>query len=109
LVIFEPTKRRLESFSKYSDFPDKTLLPDLILIDGRFRVACALKAIKTLRNYSDWTLIVDDYVGRSYYSVIERFAKLDRIVDLMAIFVKLPQVDDNQLIQTIKQYEHDPR
>lgn len=62
--------------------------PDLILIDGRFRVACALKAIKSLKNQDNWVLIVDDYLGREEYKIIEEFSDLDAIIGTTAFFSK---------------------
>ena len=62
--------------------------PDLILIDGRFRVACALKAIKSLKNQDNWVIIVDDYLGREEYKIIEEFSNLDAIIGTTAFFSK---------------------
>ena len=41
---------------------------DLILIDGRFRVACALICFKYIDN--NCFMIVDDIIGRDYYNEI---------------------------------------
>ena len=62
--------------------------PDLILIDGRFRVACALKAIKSLKHQDNWVIIVDDYLGREEYKIIEEFSNLDVVLGTTAFFSK---------------------
>ena len=62
--------------------------PDLILIDGRFRVACALKAIKSLKHQDNWVIIVDDYFDREEYKIIEEFSDLDAILGTTAFFTK---------------------
>lgn len=62
--------------------------PDLILIDGRFRVACALKAIKSLKHKDNWVIIVDDYLGREEYKIIEEFSNLDAVLGTTAFFSK---------------------
>jgi hypothetical protein len=50
-------------------------LPDVILIDGRFRAACALS---TLLHFSESrkvaTVIIDDYEHRPNYRIVEEFA-----------------------------------
>ena len=48
--------------------------PDLILVDGRFRRACALTSAYQAQLVSAETVIhVDDYVGRDHYAAIEEF------------------------------------
>lgn len=105
--------RRKASFRHYSDFPTKSLpqngYPDLILIDGRFRVACALKAIRALQAQSNWTLVVDDYVGRPEYEVIAEFAKLDYFVGRMAVFCSKITRTKADLDNAIQAYELDFR
>ena len=106
-------KNRLNQFKRYSDFPAESLqnnsYPDLILIDGRFRVACALKAISALQKQSGWTLIVDDYVGRSEYEIITQFARLDFYVGRMAVFNVVAEFTETQIEQAIEKYELDFR
>lgn len=63
---------------------------DLVLVDGRFRVACALSVILMQRD-TDWRLLFDDYVDRQEYWPIERFADLVELRGRMAVFQ--PKVD----------------
>ncbi|MDF1801348.1 hypothetical protein [Thalassovita sp.] len=45
--------------------------PDVVLVDGRFRVGCALAtAFRTTRRV---TLLFDDYAKRDHYHVVEKF------------------------------------
>lgn len=113
VVVFPPSAERLTAFDKYSDFPrafaEANAYPDLVLVDGRFRVACALKAFKALGQKTDWTLIVDDYVERPYYKVLENFAKLDRLVGRMAVFTGLKPGAEGELATAIGHYAYDYR
>ena len=45
---------------------------DFILIDGRFRVACALKCFHHIRR-ADCVVAFDDYLTRPQYHVVDRF------------------------------------
>jgi hypothetical protein len=105
-------RARRKAFASYSDFPCdmRSFHQDaaLVLVDGRFRVACALKAMRALRAVSDWTLIVDDYTGRPEYSVIESFATADRFVGRMAVFKSVTARKPSELDAAIAQYETDP-
>lgn len=58
--------------------------PPLVLIDGRFRVACML--LTCVYAPADTTILFDDYADREYYHVIEAFATPSEMVDRMAVF-----------------------
>ena len=58
--------------------------PDVILVDGRFRVACALSAM--LKCTKKTTLLFDDYEGRRGYHVLEEFLDKEEVVGNMARF-----------------------
>jgi hypothetical protein len=58
-------------------------LYDLILVDGRFRVACACAAYLNL--YDSGFLLIHDYASRKHYHVVEKFySKVEEIEDLCA-------------------------
>jgi hypothetical protein len=58
--------------------------PFVVLVDGRFRVACAFQA--ALRREKPFTLLVHDYTTRRRYRFIERYYTLERVVDTLAVF-----------------------
>lgn len=101
VMMFAPSNKKLASFRCYSDVPSIHLLkkfePDLVLVDGRFRVACALKALKFMKGKSNWTIVVDDYLGRDSYYIISKFAKLEYFVGRMAIFTDFEYYDSCEL------------
>ena len=55
--------------------------PDLILIDGRFRVSCAINCLSVMTD--DTILLIHDYTHRKEYHVLENFfVKLETICSL---------------------------
>jgi hypothetical protein len=57
-------------FLPYVEAPFTTdVRPDLVLVDGRFRVACLLTTL--LRTPAGTNVVVDDYVDRPHYHVVE--------------------------------------
>lgn len=58
--------------------------PDLVLIDGRFRVACFLHTISRLRRPA--VILWDDYRWRRHYHVVEAYVRPERTVDRLAVF-----------------------
>ena len=54
--------------------------PDLILIDGRFRIACCLNILKHIQKKSLKVLILlDDYEKRESYKILNKFFKIKSI------------------------------
>lgn len=63
--------------------------PDVVLIDGRFRVACFLATL--IRCTRPVTLLFDDYIDRDYYHWIEELIPRDELIGRMARFTIHPQ------------------
>lgn len=63
-----------DNFIQYAEFLWKQdVKPDMVLIDGRFRVLCFLISLKHANENTK--LIFDDYVDRPYYHIVERVLK----------------------------------
>lgn len=81
---------------------------DAVLVDGRFRVACALSVVLHQPDV-EWTLLVDDYEGRGHYEAVENFARLVDREGRMARFAPKPHVDRRSLESALYQYTSDWR
>lgn len=76
---------------------------DLILIDGRFRVACALKCFTVMNK--NCLIIFDDFLTRSYYHVVlDYFEIIDKTADNRMVVLKKKNVA-KPLPNLIKKYE----
>lgn len=64
---------------------------DLVLVDGRFRMACFLTSL--LRARPGTTILFDDYIGRTHFQVAEEFAPSIRKNARQAAFVVPEQID----------------
>jgi len=80
--------------------------PDLILIDGRFRVATLLASL--LHAPAGCTILFDDYADRAWYHAVETFLKPRRLAGRMAEFV-VPETKPAGLGEAIQQHYQDPR
>lgn len=88
-----------DKFPDYSRVPFEKInsisfVPDLILIDGRFRVATFLN---TILNCPGSTIIFDDYHDRPHYSVVETIVKPTEKCGRLAIFQSPNELDNGQL------------
>jgi hypothetical protein len=73
------------SFLNYIDFVNlNQIVPDLILIDGRFRVATFLSCL--LNSTEGTKIIFDDYVERKNYHIVESIIPPDKVSSRQAIF-----------------------
>lgn len=76
---------------KYSDFPKNTKI-DLVLIDGRFRVACCLKCFDNIDD--NCFIIFDDFLNRKkrYQIVLDFFDIIEKTTDKRMVVLKKKKV-----------------
>ncbi|MFY9287442.1 MAG: hypothetical protein WAO98_02960 [Alphaproteobacteria bacterium] len=91
-VFKNPAADRMQKWSDYPETPwrDTSRAPDLILIDGRFRVASALTCLQHLGS-EPATMLIDDYAQRPSYKIIADFADLTTMCGRMAVFQTRPK------------------
>ena len=83
-----------------------SIKPDLILIDGRFRVACFLYSL--LASEIGTTILFDDYADRPEYFVVEQFCKLSSKAGRMGVFKSSKDYSTTEICQAIAQYSVQP-
>ncbi len=76
----------LEDWKKYIEAYKDEFNADIILIDGRFRVACSLDIFSKIRN--DTIVLIHDYKNRKEYHIIEKFYKKIESWDTLYAFIK---------------------
>ena len=64
--------------------------PDLVLVDGRFRVFCFLTSLRNARPGTH--IFFDDYMNRPHYHVVEEFAERADSCGRQALFI-VPEKD----------------
>jgi hypothetical protein len=108
-VFTSLTSRRKAKWKAYPVAPwPMDPLPDIILVDGRFRIACALASIKQMYGKIEFEILFDDYKERPYYQVMEHFARLHAIHGRMAVF-KQKSISLAELETTLEKFSTDYR
>mgnify|MGYP001323333655 CR=1 FL=1 len=78
-------KKNLIRWKKYIGSPWRYIktknFPNLILIDGRFRVACAVLAVKKIKFKRQSLVFFDDFNQRDYYNDVLKVAKVIKKLD----------------------------
>lgn len=89
-----------DRFPEYTDWlwqqPEK---PDLVLVDGRFRVCCFATSLKYAAEGA--TIVFDDYTNRPHYHIVETLLPLSSKCGRQAIF-KVPSRDTLNLDEVDK-------
>jgi hypothetical protein len=78
------------------------LVPDTILIDGRFRVAAFLLSLASARIGT--RILFDDYLDRPQYFVAERFCQVAETHGRMAVFVAARNYSVPDICQRIAEF-----
>ncbi len=76
--------------------------PELVLIDGRFRVCCFLYSL--IKGNSGTKIIFDDYTNRPYYHVIEEFISPVDICGRQALFIIPDEINLEEIEKTMKKF-----
>lgn len=101
LIIDE---NNIQKWKACSNLPTKLEnIPDLVLIDGRFRVATLLKLYHKINNNTK--ILFHDYTNRKQYYIIELFYDKIEVVDKLQVFIKKLIIDQKLLDETINKYE----
>ena len=81
----------VKDWKKYIQAYKKEYNADIILIDGRFRVACALDIFYKIKN--ETIILIHDYEQRKQYHILENFYIKIKSWDSLALFFKRSNVD----------------
>tara|TARA_B100000989_G_C19512806_1_gene460008 strand:+ start:81 stop:707 length:627 start_codon:yes stop_codon:yes gene_type:complete len=96
--------RYIKSINK---FFKKKKSPDLILIDGRFRIACCINIFSLIKRHKKKPLIfLDDYKKRKHYKVLKKIFKINQ-TGRMAI-LKFKKKSENNIL-SLNKYYYDSR
>jgi len=98
------------------NFLKKKIYPDLILVDGRFRVLAALYVYKFFLNKKkNFTIIIDDYfekfnnvLGRKHYHILNKFFNIKK-VGRFGVATTLSKKNSKILRKKINLYKFDYR
>ncbi|MEO0344238.1 MAG: hypothetical protein AAF198_12460 [Pseudomonadota bacterium] len=83
------------------------LQPDLVLIDGRFRIACFVETLKNLK--APCTILFDDYQSREYYHVIEDLVVPEKVKGRIAVFNVDPKKIDRERLYQFEDYYYETK
>ncbi|MEX1180236.1 MAG: hypothetical protein WEB63_05415 [Cucumibacter sp.] len=83
-------------------------VPDLCLVDGRFRVACALSACVN-EGFARRTIAIHDFWNRDYYHSLFPFLDLKARIDTFGIFAPKPGVARSVVIDLLNESLSDAR
>jgi hypothetical protein len=81
--------------------------PDLVLIDGRFRVATTLSTI--LNTPEDTKIIIHDFWNRPRYHILLKFLAVETRVDTLGVFRKKKPLKIEKMQSLLRKYQYLPK
>ena len=88
----------IDNADEYANYIwSQKMVPDFVLIDGRFRVYCFLTSVQ--KAPKNTVIFFDDYVERKHYHIVEKFVKPHELNARQAIF-KVDKIENRELIQS---------
>ncbi|MBG12610.1 MAG: peptide-binding protein [Alcanivorax sp.] len=85
---------------------------DLILVDGRFRVACVLNAIRHTLNVSDQPgetrLFIHDFWNRRHYHAVLEFLVEEESAETAGVFRIAEDIDPERIAAVLEEYRYQP-
>lgn len=102
-VPIEEDKKLLWSDYSMAPFSSKSSY-DVIFIDGRFRVACALQAI--LNSNQNTKILMHDFNNRAHYHCILEFLDIVDTADMLALFKIKKDCNKQRLLEMYEQYKY---
>lgn len=94
--IFKKTFSRYWSAARHF----RNFDPNIVIVDGRFRLICSLEALQVFK--SPFMFIIDDYIERASFRILEEFLGSPIIVNRAAIFNIHDEIPNDQLIKLKK-------
>ena len=96
---------RRAAFQRYIESPwNRDRKPEVILVDGRFRVACFLYSL--MKADAGTTIFFDDYKDRHHYHIVEEFLMPTRFCGRQAIFDVPGTLDREGLIAEYEKFQY---
>lgn len=86
---------------------EKNLSPDLVLVDGRFRVACCLASFLFAKPGT--RVLIDDYGDRPLYHAVEKFISVASTIDRVAEFIVPAELPRDEVWLALMTAVTDPR
>lgn len=80
---------------------------DLVLVDGRFRVACTLNCI--LNTPENCKIIIHDFWKRPAYHIVLKYLIVQNRFDTLGAFSKKQDIDSKEVQSLIKEYQYLPK
>jgi len=101
--------RYVNYYNKIFQKSENSRKAEIVFIDGRFRVACAMSSLLNIKQ--DFKIIVDDYFDRSEYSEIGKvLGDPLTLVGNTAIFeVNIESINLDLVERILQEYSFDPR
>ena len=85
----------------------ETVAYDLVLVDGRFRIACIVNVLTSLSSHC--TVLVHDFWNRNFYHQVLNLVDVVDSVGTLAVLKRRKDFDTVRAIDLLARYRYDPK
>lgn len=107
--VDDTSKSKFPVYSSYILNQVKDLDIDTVLIDGRFRVACALYTILTFYHHESIKLLIHDFWNRSKYHILLDYLEEQDRADRLGLFIIKKGIDLDAVKKDYETYKFNPK
>lgn len=108
--VSDAARHRFPNYSEAIHRHDQAF--DLILVDGRFRVACVLNAIRHTLSVAerpdDTRLFIHDFWNREHYHAVLEFLVEEESAETAGVFRIAENIDPERLASVLEAYRYQP-
>lgn len=108
--IYYKNRAKIYASKIFEILTEKLIMPDLVLVDGRYRVACMLNIFLYLKknNLINTCVILDDFKHRDHYQIINSFFNISLVGRLGVCYIN-NKAQTSEINNLIEKYLEDPR
>lgn len=82
---------------------------DVVLVDGRFRVACVLKTILECHSNDKLMILIHDFPKRDHYQVVLKYLDIIESIDTLYVFNLKNNIDLTSVKIDYEEYKYIPK
>ncbi len=96
-----------ECFLNYTQlYTQKVPTPSIVLIDGRFRVACILSLLLNMNTNDDLVILFHDFWNREDYHIVLKYLEVIDRADSLGVFKFKKNINKDEISQLYEKYKY---
>ena len=101
------SETKQECFLNYTQlYTQQVPFPSIVLVDGRFRVACVLSIILNVKPNDNLIILFHDFWNREHYHVVLKYLETIDRADSLGVFKVKENINKDEIFQLYEKYKY---